>query len=59
MASAHLFYRTRKENKKATTIKDFTPNDKSKHASPPPQRVVNVPPTPMEQIKAILNYKII
>ena len=47
-----------KEKKKVTTIKDFTSIGKSKHISPPPQRVVKVPPTPMEQIKAILNYKI-
>ena len=53
------FIEQEKEKKKVTTIKDFTPNDKGKHASPPPQRVVAVPPTPMEQIKAILNYKII
>ena len=33
------------------------PKKKSKGSSVPPQKVI-VPPTPLEQIKAILNYKI-
>ena len=52
------FIEHEKEKKKVTTIKDFTPNGKGKHSSPPPKKVI-VPPTPLEQIKAILNYKII
>ena len=46
------------KDKKVTTIKDYTPNGRSGHSSPPPQKVT-LPTTPMEQIKAILNYKII
>ena len=46
------------ETKKATTLKDFVPNGKGKHYSPPPKKVI-IPPTPLEQIKAILNYKIL
>jgi hypothetical protein len=46
------------KDKKVTTIKDYTPNEKSGHSSPPPQKV-KLPPTPLEQIKSILNYKII
>lgn len=46
------------EKKKVTTLKDFNPDGKGKHYSRPPERVI-VPPTPLEQIKAILNYKII
>ena len=50
------FIEHEKENK-VTTIKDVTKKNKSKHA--PPQRVASVPPSPMEQLKSILNYKII
>ena len=46
------------KDKKVRTIKDYTPNGKSGHSSPSPQKV-KLPPTPMEQMKAILNYKII
>ena len=46
-----------KENK-VTPLKGHTPNGKNKHSSRVPKKVV-VPPTPLEQIKAILNYKII
>ena len=41
-----------------TTLKDYTSNEKIRRSSPPPQKVT-LPPTPLEQIKAILNYKII
>ena len=43
---------------KVTPIKKLTPNGKGRHSSPAPKKIV-VPPTPMEQIKAILNHKII
>ena len=51
------FIKDSKDNK-VTTIKDYTPNVKSSHSSSPPQKIT-LPPTPMEQIKAIINYKII
>ena len=54
-----IYFIEHEKDKKIKTIKDYPPNHKSKHGTPPPQRVANVPPTPMEQIKAILNYKII
>jgi hypothetical protein len=46
------------KDKKVTTIKDYTSNVKSRYSSSPPQKVT-LSPTPMEQIKSILNYKII
>ena len=46
------------KDKKVRNIKDYTPNGKSGDSFSYPQKV-KLPPTPMEQIKAILNYKII
>ena len=46
------------KDKKVTTIKDYAPNGKTRHSCPSPQKVT-LPPTPLEQIKAILYYKII
>jgi hypothetical protein len=54
-----IYFIKQEKEKKVKSIKNVTPNNKSKNGSPAPQRVVNVPPTPMEQIKSILNYKII
>ena len=53
-----IYFIEHSPDKQVKTFKDFTPNEKGKHFSPPPQKVI-VPPTPLEQIKAILNYKII
>ena len=53
-----IYFIENSKDKKVTTIKDCTPNGKIRHSSPPPQKAT-IPPTPLEQIKAILNYKII
>jgi hypothetical protein len=45
------------KDKKVTTIKDYPSNEKIRRSSPPPQKVT-LPPTSMEKIKGILNYKI-
>ena len=53
-----IYFIEHDQGKKVTTIKDYTPNGKGKYSSSAPKKVI-VPPTPLEQIKAILNYKII
>ena len=53
-----IYFIEHDQGKKVASIKDYTPNRKGNHSSSAPKKVI-VPPTPLEQIKAILNYKII
>jgi hypothetical protein len=53
-----IYFIEHDKGNKLPTSRDYTPKGKGTHSSRPPQKVI-VPPTPMEQIKAILNYKII
>ena len=54
-----LIYFIKNPTEKNTTIKSIEPHEiKGKFHAPPPQKVM-LPTTKLEQIKAILNYKII
>jgi hypothetical protein len=53
-----IYFIEHDQGKKAPDIKDYTPKGKGKQSFPAPKKVI-VPPSPLEQIKALLNYKII
>lgn len=54
-----LIYFIRHPAEKSSTIKSIEPHEiKGNFHAPPPEKVI-LPPTKLDQIKAILNYKII